>query len=134
MDADLIKLNLQELDKKLAVWDQRLMHLDQQVTTAKTAVAQAVSDVLTTAEEAVKALDLWLSTEGQSLNEMDVQLAKTLKKAVEEKDMTVLAQLGPQMQNLAESVRADLERDVEVFSNALESAATELSIHHGIQI
>lgn len=138
---------LAELDKQIAVWDQRLKQIDQKIVSATQTLQETITQMKGHMVTLVAAADEWLSNVAsdpevsQALKTSVTQtrakiskLYKDLEAPIEPATIEVVSALSVELQALSTSLLEDLSTQANTFAVALDQAAANLLTHYGVQI
>jgi hypothetical protein len=135
---------LAELDKQMAVWNQRLSTLDQQIVTVSQALQDTILTLRTNLNTLVVAADAWIEQHTLSPTSpalaIKVQAMRGKVHALGSADLndpasvTQVASLSTDLQALSGELVGDLTMQAQTFAEALDKAAQDLVTHYGIQI
>lgn len=138
---------LAELDKKLALWDQRLQQLDQKIATTTKSVQDAITQLKTHLNTLISAMDGWLTQVAadasvtddfrvsvKSLREKLATLYAALDGPITPEMVASIATLVTDLQGLSDALLKTLSEQADNFAHSLEQAATDLLNNYGVQI
>jgi hypothetical protein len=134
---------LAELDKQLAVWGQRLQVLDQQINSVQQTINDSITHLGGQLVQLVSSADEWLLQAAQdtSTPEELVQKIMAMKSEIIGLGVITLDTNTEKLQGIVDDLELvskelfdNLTTQASAFGTALDSAASDLSTHYGIQI